>query len=347
MVFKCDKCTASYHVRMSLLNHIRFKHGDPEQFTCQHCVYATTKRENLKQHVRSQHEKIKEICETCGRSFSDKSHLNRHVRMFHEVKVQGTKRKAAESIPNPPNKKKTEAPKEIKCGVCQKEFKELKNLNKHMKNVHSEKELKCENCNYSSNDAPNMQRHAGSCKQGKEKDAPKEDEVHLCNQGPDNDEPSDEVESCFGGTLSAKVWKHHGSKDLLMAMEMKKEKIKNACWFQLKKHKGLQFYITVQTTMFKTNKDGELQTRNPYFCGKNRRMLNIHEFNQLFDESKNKIWTSFDKWIKEGSGWRIKSVDNVILKMCEYKPINGSSFIKSPKRIIDTRSVVNVENKDN
>ena len=61
MVFNCEKCTASYPVRMPLLNHIRFKHGDPEQFTCQHCVYATTKRENLKQHVRSQHEKIKEI----------------------------------------------------------------------------------------------------------------------------------------------------------------------------------------------------------------------------------------------------------------------------------------------
>ena len=169
MVFNCEKCTASYPVRKSLLNHIRFKHGDSEQFTCQHCVYATTKRENLKQHVRSQHEKIKEICGTCGKSFSDKPNLNKHVRNFHQEKVQGTKRKAAETMPNPLKKKKTEALKELKCGVCQKEFKELKNLNKHMKNVHGEKSLKCENCNYTTNDAPSMQRHAGSCKQAKEK----------------------------------------------------------------------------------------------------------------------------------------------------------------------------------
>ena len=104
MAFECDECNASYSVRKSLLNHKRLKHGNPQEFACQHCVYKTTKKENLEHHVRSRHEKIKEICQTCGKSFSDKSNLNRHSKMFHGEAVQGTKRKATEPLVQQSNK---------------------------------------------------------------------------------------------------------------------------------------------------------------------------------------------------------------------------------------------------
>ena len=102
MGFMCDECGATYPVRMSLSNHKRLKHGDAKQFNCEHCVYTTTKKENLQQHVRSQHEKVKEICETCGKSFSDKSNLNKHVKKFHsENKEEETKRKASDTLEIP------------------------------------------------------------------------------------------------------------------------------------------------------------------------------------------------------------------------------------------------------
>lgn len=55
--------------------------------------------------------------------------------------------------------------------------------------------------------------------------------------------------------------------------------------------------------------DGEVVTRSVYLRGKNRRMLDISEFNDLYAESKNKIWITFDEWLKEGSGWIIQSMD--------------------------------------
>ena len=41
------------------------------------------------------------------------------------------------------------------------------------------------------------------------------------------------------------------------------------------------------------------------------------------------------------------NVNKFILKICKYKPLKGSSYIKSPTKIELTRSVVNVQNQDN
>ena len=76
-------------------------------------------------------------------------------------------------------------------------------------------------------------------------------------------------------------------------------------------------------------------------------MLDISEFNDLYDESKNKIWLTFDEWLKEGSGWIIQSMDEFILKICRYTPMQGSSYIKSPNKIRNTLSVINIQNEDN
>ena len=76
-------------------------------------------------------------------------------------------------------------------------------------------------------------------------------------------------------------------------------------------------------------------------------MLDISEFEDLYEESKNKIWLTFDEWLKDGSGWRIQSMDEFILKICKYTPMQGSSYLKSPNKIENTMSVVNIKNEDN
>ena len=363
MAFNCEHCDASYPVRKSLINHKRLKHGEAKQFACQYCVYATTKKDHLEKHVRSQHEKVKEICEVCGKGFSEKSYLNKHIRIFHseieknDKESVGTenvnKRKATDTLENKP--KKSKGVSSLRCSTCTAEFKELKNLNKHIKNLHSTKSIKCDNCSYTTNDSYNFQRHKEGCKKRRREEEVQEQVakrarteeplVYSCNQGPNEDEPSDENQSCFGGSLYKKIWNHQGSKDILIVMEEYKERCKNSTWFHLKQHNGITFYITLETTLFKIKQNGEIETRKVYFCGKNRRMLDMSEFDELYEESKAKIWSSFDKWLKEGSGWRIQSVNKFILKICKYKALKGSSYIKTPQKL--ERSLTNVQNQDN
>ena len=149
MSYPCDQCDATYPVRKSLSNHKRLKHGDVKQFNCEKCVYATTKKENLQQHIQSVHEQIKETCGTCGKNFSKKSNLNKHMKKKHSEQI---KRKGRESLEKPSKRIKMDADgderddgegnekiNEFKCSICDKQFKEVTNLNKHIKNVHEEK----------------------------------------------------------------------------------------------------------------------------------------------------------------------------------------------------------------
>ena len=75
-------------------------------------------------------------------------------------------------------------------------------------------------------------------------------------------------------------------------------------------------------------------------------MTNIYEFDELFNQTKEKIWKNKEVWLKEGSGWIIDKIDEIVLKVCKYKPYEGSSYIKSPEWVYRSKSVLNLKNMD-
>ena len=52
-------------------------------------------------------------------------------------------------------------------------------------------------------------------------------------------------------------------------------------------------------------------------------------------------------FIRDGSGWTVRQVDNLELHFVSYKPIAGSSYIKTPKFIAGKNAVNNIQNEDN
>ena len=132
---------------------------------------------------------------------------------------------------------------DFKCSICNNQFKELKNLNKHIKNVHQEKNLKCAICSYKTNDTPSMQRHTESCMKRKreedvgEYDTKRAKEEVSTIEAPIEDEPFDNIKTYLNGTLQTKIWKHCGSKDILMELENYKGKCMRSVWYHLKTNK--------------------------------------------------------------------------------------------------------------
>merc|ERR1712055_226148 len=117
------------------------------------------------------------------------------------------------------------------CTQCNGKFKELKNLNKHIKNVHQEKKLKCQNCNYATNDTPSMRNHVKRCDVRTKKELEKAKKLKLnmnevptqtldnMNEVPAQDESITTEKSAFNNLLNEKTWFVRGFQDLLGALQ--------------------------------------------------------------------------------------------------------------------------------
>ena len=54
-------------------------------FQCDLCNYVSARKDNLKKHVQSVHEKLKPYnCRQCGKAFSMKQHCKEHEESIHD-----------------------------------------------------------------------------------------------------------------------------------------------------------------------------------------------------------------------------------------------------------------------
>merc|ERR1712208_185286 len=126
------------------------------------------------------------------------------------------------------------------CTQCNSKFKQLYNLNKHIKNVHQEKKLKCQNCNYATNDAPSMKNHVKRCDVRTKKELEKTKKLKLnmnevptqtldnMNEVPAQDESVTTEKSAFNNLLNEKTWFVRGFQDLLGALQEYKSRLKHS-----------------------------------------------------------------------------------------------------------------------
>jgi hypothetical protein len=61
----------------------------------------------------------------------------------------------------------------------------------------------------------------------------------------------------------------------------------------------------------------------------------------------NKILEDFSNYQKNGSGWRLKSVESLIIHIVELKVLTGSSYSELPPRIKKKKAIINMKNDDN
>ena len=63
--------------------------------------------------------------------------------------------------------------------------------------------------------------------------------------------------------------------------------------------------------------------------------------------SRQEIMNAIDKWVSEGSGWVIDSINNHYINVTTYKPLHGSSYIELPTELRNPKKgLINIKNKD-
>jgi hypothetical protein len=79
---------------------------------------------------------------------------------------------------------------------------------------------------------------------------------------------------------------------------------------------------------------------------KNRIILREDEIKTTVEDLLNKIHEKIESWDNNEGYWHLINVIHVDLKIREYKPLSGSSYIKTPKWISDKKATTNIKNED-
>ena len=137
------------------------------------------------------------------------------------------------------------------------------------------------------------------------------------------------------------------NKDPLKQLQSTRIGIKANIESILKSMKGLKFVENLKVT-FKKNSKNEIIIKTAYFNSKPKTIINKTQITEELQSSKHEILNITAKWISEGSGWTIESVDNHYLNIVQYEPMKGSSYIELPQELNNPKKgLINLKNNDN
>ena len=117
--------------------------------------------------------------------------------------------------------------------------------------------------------------------------------------------------------------------------------------------KGFKFIETLEVTFEKDTIDSKTGKRvsiykTAFFNGKAKTITKVDDIEPELNMSRQEILNVIDKWVSEGSGWVIDRIDSHYLNVTLYKALNGSSYIKLPAKLGNSRKgLINLKNEDN
>ena len=76
-------------------------------------------------------------------------------------------------------------------------------------------------------------------------------------------------------------------------------------------------------------------------------IYNIGDFHRSLDQSVHVLANKLDVWTHNGSGWAVQLLKGVHLNFYRYRPLSGSTYLKTPQGLIQKRAINNIKNKDN
>ena len=94
-------------------------------------------------------------------------------------------------------------------------------------------------------------------------------------------------------------------------------------------HRAIKWYIVAQVELTREDREGEIQTVQPFFRSTTYSLLTadtfeIHDLN----EALQKLVIGLEKYIHESSGWILRTVIKLDIHTVLYKPLGGSSYMQ-------------------
>ncbi len=133
--YECEPCKKTFSSRWHLKRHTDIHHSDGLNYSCDLCLLSFKTSDQLKSHIRSEHEGIRNICQFCEKEFSSSWHLKRHNEVHHSDVSK------------------------YQCEMCDNSFKTSNHLKNHVRIEHEGKVSKCEQCEKVFSTGWHLKRH--------------------------------------------------------------------------------------------------------------------------------------------------------------------------------------------
>ena len=293
-------------------------------------------------------------CEQCGKTIKSRKNFNRHVKMHTSS---------------------------YSSKICGKKFNRKDNLKVHEKRVHSKPLTEkttwnCSHCNlvfptyqYLVNHVSTLHPLQSSESGGRITPSSSRIPTKMLTRNEENEKPSTESRPCKVQTQADNQFKNEklqgenesainnavqnemifpnvGERyDLLTFFAAVRTRIESFLINRAQRG-GIKYYLSVQVEMYRDGGEGD-NVSQPHFRGQtyillNPETLNAHDLNESFQ----KMFQSFETYIRESSGWILRRVLRLKIHTIIYKPLRGSSFIDLPASPKYSSSILNIENKD-
>ena len=89
---------------------------------------------------------------------------------------------------------------------------------------------------------------------------------------------------------------------------------------------------------------GKIVITIAHFRSKTHNIISEEDITTEYNIMKEKMLESLAEYQKRGSGWRLKSVEELEIFFTKYKPLNGKSYKLLPEVIVKKKAVINMEN---
>ena len=136
--------------------------------------------------------------------------------------------------------------------------------------------------------------------------------------------------------------------DPLEQMTASRQVVRSILVNELKRMGGLKYTETIKVRMSKEVGDGKTKKDSIYFKSKTGTVTNFEDIENTATTNQLTILSRIETFQNLGSNWIILNIESHYVNIAMYKPLAGSSYMKLPEDISNSKcGLINIKNDDN
>ncbi|GBN16724.1 PR domain zinc finger protein 4 [Araneus ventricosus] len=320
--FVCPTCSKLFAWKQSLVMHMKIHTGE-NLFRCEICDKAFGRNDNFNRHMRIHASEIEEKenylkCDIGDKTYRRKDNLKDHMKTHFKEN-------------------------NFKCNICDRSFQRKHCFATHLQK-HQEKRYDCGKCDRSFISLQHLNQHVRAC----------HPEIKLTSvkrgtaSTPEGNSKRVRREGGALNTFTSTFFQptENSKKDFLLFLDEITPQLEEKIEEEIQEKGAVKWYGVVKAVFKHESEDGGEERVTPYFRSNVQIELASDTVGDHVPASFTKIIEAVEEFIRRGSGWILDKIVHFEMCVAKYQPLRASSYIILPKKLVDKKAVLNIQNED-